>query len=145
MDAPPEKENSKSFVKITKKLLACHINVPIIHNVDLEKGFLLLSDFGDNLYLDAVNNSSIYDLYSDAINALVTMQLSSNVAGLNNYSSSLFKSEMDLFVEWLVEKHLNIKLNEDAPPKVSEKTYQIIKKDFNNPQNIAEDILNGLS
>ena len=113
MDAPPEKENSKSFVKITKKLLACHINVPIIHNVDLEKGFLLLSDFGDNLYLDAVNNSSIYDLYSDAINALVTMQLSSNVAGLNNYSSSLFKSEMDLFVEWLVEKHLNIKLNEE--------------------------------
>ena len=117
MDAPPEKENSKSFVKITKKLLACHINVPIIHNVDLEKGFLLLSDFGDNLYLDAVNNSSIYDLYSDAINALVTMQLSSNVAGLNNYSSSLFKSEMDLFVEWLVEKHLNCLLYTSPSPR----------------------------
>ena len=30
----------------------------------------------------------------------------------------------------------NIKLNENAPPKVSEKSYQIIKKDFNNPQKI---------
>ena len=30
----------------------------------------------------------------------------------------------------------NIKLNENAPPKVSEKSYQIIKQDFNNPQKI---------
>jgi len=30
----------------------------------------------------------------------------------------------------------NIKLNENYPPKVSEKSYQIIKQDFNNPQNI---------
>ena len=45
--------------------------------------------------------------------------------------------------EWNIKKFTNnrfnnIKLNEDAPPKVSEKTYQIIKKDFNNPQNIDD-------
>ena len=45
--------------------------------------------------------------------------------------------------EWNIKKFTNnrfnnIKLNEDAPPKVSEKTYQIIKKDFNNPQNIED-------
>ena len=43
--------------------------------------------------------------------------------------------------EWNIKKFTNnrfgnIKLNESAPPKVSEKTYSIIKKDFNNPQNI---------
>ena len=32
----------------------------------------------------------------------------------------------------------NIKLNENAPPKLSEKTYSIIKQDFNNPQNIKD-------
>ena len=31
-----------------------------------------------------------------------------------------------------------LKLNENAPPKVSEKTYSIIKQDFNNPQNIED-------
>ncbi len=43
--------------------------------------------------------------------------------------------------EWNIKKFTNnrfnnIKLNEHAPPKVSEKTYPIIKQDFKNPQNI---------
>ena len=32
----------------------------------------------------------------------------------------------------------NIKLNENAPPKVSEKSYPLIKREFNNPQNVEE-------
>ncbi len=45
--------------------------------------------------------------------------------------------------EWNIKKFTNnrfqnIKLNENAPPKVSEKSYQIIKQDFNNPQNIEK-------
>ncbi len=48
-----------------------------------------------------------------------------------------------LATEWNIKKFTNnrfqnIKLNENAPPKVSEKSYQIIKQDFNNPQNIEE-------
>ena len=45
--------------------------------------------------------------------------------------------------EWNIKKFTNnrfknIKLNENAPPKISEKSYQIVKRDFNNPQNIEE-------
>jgi len=45
--------------------------------------------------------------------------------------------------EWNIKKFTNnrfdnIKLNENATPKVSEKTYPIIKQDFNNPQNIED-------
>ena len=45
--------------------------------------------------------------------------------------------------EWNIKKFTNnrfnnIKLNENASPKVSEKTYPIIKKDFNNPQHIED-------
>ena len=43
--------------------------------------------------------------------------------------------------EWNIKKFTNnrfenIKLNENAPPKISEKSYQIIKQSFTNPQNI---------
>ena len=43
--------------------------------------------------------------------------------------------------EWNIKKFTNnrfenIKLNENAPPKISEKSYQIIKQNFTNPQNI---------
>ena len=45
--------------------------------------------------------------------------------------------------EWNIKKFTNnrfnnIKLNENAPPKISEKSYSIIKQDFNNPKNIED-------
>ena len=45
--------------------------------------------------------------------------------------------------EWNIKKFTNnrfdnIKLNKNAPPKVSEKTYSIIKQDFKNPRNIED-------
>ena len=45
--------------------------------------------------------------------------------------------------EWNIKKFTNnrfqkIKLNENAPPKISEKSYSIIKQDFRNPQDIEE-------
>ena len=45
--------------------------------------------------------------------------------------------------EWNIKKFTNnrfdnIKLNENASPKVSEKTYAIFKQDFSNPQNIED-------
>ena len=45
--------------------------------------------------------------------------------------------------EWNIKKFTNnrfqsIKLTENAPPKISEKSYQIIKQDFNNSENIKE-------
>ena len=112
MDAPPEQENCKVFIKITKKLRACDVNVPIIHNVNIEQGFLLLSDLGNDLYLNKLNKSSIYELYSDALNTLVAIQVLVNVGGVDEYDKSLLISEMNLFREWLIEKHLNIKLSD---------------------------------
>ena len=48
-----------------------------------------------------------------------------------------------LATEWNIKKFTNnrfqnIKINENAPPKVSKKTYSIIKQDFNNPKNIED-------
>ena len=48
-----------------------------------------------------------------------------------------------LATEWNIKKFTNnrfnnIRLNENAPPKISEKAYSIIKQNFNNPQNIED-------
>ena len=45
--------------------------------------------------------------------------------------------------EWNIKKFTNnrfnnIELNENAPPKISKKTYTLIKKDFDNPQSIED-------
>ena len=57
------------------------------------------------------------------------------VAGVQTQGKHYLASEWNI-KKFTNNRFQNIKLNENAPPKVSEKFYQIIKQDFNNPQNI---------
>ncbi|MBL1142272.1 MAG: phosphotransferase [Proteobacteria bacterium] len=113
MDAPPPQEDCTPFVQVTNTLLACDINVPMIHHMNLQQGFLLLDDFGNDLYLDKLSSFSVKQLYSDAIHALVRMQSSAEVEKLPVYDDSLLRREMQLFTEWLLKKHLNIELSNE--------------------------------
>ena len=57
------------------------------------------------------------------------------VAGIQTRGKHYLASEWNI-KKFTNNRFQNIKLNENAPPKVSEKSYQIIKQDFNNPQKI---------
>ncbi len=59
------------------------------------------------------------------------------VAGIQTQGKHYLASEWNI-KKFTNNRFNNVKLNENAPPKVSEKTYEIIKKDFNNPQNIED-------
>ena len=56
------------------------------------------------------------------------------VAGVQTQGKNYLASEWNI-KKFTNNRFSNIKLNENAPPKVSGKTYSIIKQDFNNPQN----------
>jgi len=67
----------------------------------------------------------------------------SNTLGWRWVAGVQTKGKHYLASEWNIKKFTNnrfnnIKLNENAPPKISEKTYSIVKQDFNNPQNIED-------
>ena len=57
------------------------------------------------------------------------------VAGIQTQGKHYLASEWNI-KKFTNDRFNNIKLNENAPPKVSDKTFSINKKDFNNPQNI---------
>ncbi len=59
------------------------------------------------------------------------------VAGVQTQGKHYLASEWNI-KKFTNNKFNNIKLNENAPPKVSEKNYSIIKQDFKNPQNIED-------
>ena len=59
------------------------------------------------------------------------------VAGIQTQGKHYLASEWNI-KKFTNNRYNNIKLNENAPPKVSEKTYSIIKNDFNNPHNIED-------
>jgi N-acetylmuramate 1-kinase len=113
MDAPPPQEDCEPFIRITNTLLASGINVPAIHHINLEQGFLLLDDFGNDLYLDKLDSSTVNKLYVDAIQTVVHMQSSADVKELARYDESLLRREMTLFTEWLLGKHLQLDLNDE--------------------------------
>ena len=55
------------------------------------------------------------------------------VAGVQTQGKHYLASEWNI-KKFTNNRFQNIKLNENAPPKISEKSYQIIKQKFNNPQ-----------
>ena len=113
MDAPPEKEDSRPFIAISKLFFDIGLNVPEVIDVDPDKGFLLLSDLGSQSYLDALNNETVERLYGDALGALATLQSRIPVdVGLPAYDEALLQREMELFREWLLGKHLGIGLSD---------------------------------
>jgi len=113
MDAPPQHEPLTSFLDVTKRLELAEVNVPIIYEVDESKGYILMSDLGKNNYLDMLDKETVYCLYTDAIDVICKMQNNTNKEGLNAFDINIQKKEMDLFKDWFLEKHLQMKLDED--------------------------------
>ena len=113
MDAPPPQEDCTPFINVAKLLLDAGLNVPKVIAQDLQNGFLLLSDLGDDTYLSQLNQDNALKLYGDATSALIKMQLASKAHDLPPYDEALLTREMQLFPDWYVSKHLNFELNSE--------------------------------
>jgi len=110
MDCPPEKENLESFLLITEKLKNAKLNVPEIFEVDREKGFLVMTDLGDNLYSKKLNDETVYCLYTDALEAIVKMQTKVDCSELKDFDK-YYEEENNLFIDWFLKKHLKTELD----------------------------------
>jgi len=112
MDAPPEQEDSKPFVRIAGYLEAMQLNAPRILEANLDDGFLLLTDLGSNQYLETLQDdpSAAAQLYEDALAALTLLQKRGAVyqSSLPPYDVELLEFELSLFWDWLCKKHLHI-------------------------------------
>lgn len=113
MDAPPQKEPCDAFVNIAKKLTGIRLSAPEIIHENHDSGFLVLTDFGDESYLQALKPETANSLYGDAKSAILQMQTRINADDLPDYDEQLLRQEMDLFKEWFLEKLLGIELNPD--------------------------------
>ncbi|WP_426205637.1 aminoglycoside phosphotransferase family protein [Pseudomonas sp. TWP3-1] len=111
MDAPPPQENCKPFVDIAFLLAKSGINVPKIYAEDLDRGFLLLNDLGNQTYLDVINGENADDLFDDALQALLAFQQLPMVAPLPSYDVALLRRELELFPEWYVKHELGIEFD----------------------------------
>lgn len=113
MDAPPEHEEVVSFIKVSNFLIHNGFSAPHILNQDIENGFLLLEDFGDNIFnrilsgSNSVNNNISFDeneLYSCAIDNLIHLhKIEPKEINLANYDELTLLKESLRFIDWYVE------------------------------------------
>jgi N-acetylmuramate 1-kinase len=111
MDAPPEKEDCRPFVKIARLFAEAGVNVPAVQAQDFEQGFLLLSDLGETTYLEALDADNAGQLYGDALEALLRIQLASRTGILPEYGRELLERELSLFPDWYVARQLRHELD----------------------------------
>ncbi|OGT41273.1 MAG: hypothetical protein A3F13_05380 [Gammaproteobacteria bacterium RIFCSPHIGHO2_12_FULL_40_19] len=127
MDAPPQLENCQPFVAIAKTFEQSTVRFPRIFSIDLQQGFLLLSDFGDRQLLPVLNDETADVLYRTAIDVLCDMQQCRDVLNykLPHFDDDLFWREFEIFRTWYVKKHMNYTLSVDDENQLKN-TYQCL-------------------
>ncbi|MCL2872737.1 MAG: phosphotransferase [Betaproteobacteria bacterium] len=125
MDAPPDKEDCRPFIKVAGLLRGCGVNAPEIFAQDVAQGFLLLADLGDTTYQTALERgANAQALYRDAITALAAFQRIEAPA-LPAYDEALLRRELDLFPDWFVARHCGHEWR-DAERAMLERTFALL-------------------
>jgi len=113
MDAPPDREDSRPFVKVARLFGAAGVTTPRIVAGDLERGLLLIGDLGQTTYLQALAaGADAQPLYRDALQALVQIQTATRADALPYYDRERLLNEMRLFPDWYIAQHLKCRLDE---------------------------------
>ncbi|TEU22048.1 MAG: hypothetical protein E3I13_02740 [Gammaproteobacteria bacterium] len=88
MDAPPSKENCEPFIRIAKHLISGGVHAPKIIEANLDQGFLLLEDLGNQTFLSTQQKSFDTQHYKTAIDVLINIQsLSTDSANIPSYDT----------------------------------------------------------
>ncbi len=136
MDAPPDKEDCRPFITIARAFGQLGLNTPQVLEADLTQGFLLLTDLGNQPYLGALNETCADELYGDALQALLRLQLGGDPTRLTlpPYHAGLLHTEMELFRDWFLTRYLQITLNDSEQSIVTECFDQLCQAALAQPQ-----------
>ncbi|QIK80112.1 phosphotransferase [Sphingomonas piscis] len=102
MDAPPPHEDPRPFINVAQWLCSKGLSAPDILAQDLDKGLLLLGDFGDVRLRETVDADPRREreLYSAATDVLVHLHRHEPMGGLPVHGLEQWLDEVMLFTDW---------------------------------------------
>jgi len=122
VDAPPDKEDSRTFAQVAESFARADINVPEIFKADYERGFLCLSFLGDTLLLEKLKTLKAQNgiteanvIYQQAFQILLKIQKIQEGSAilLPPFDGGMFQTEMDLFREWFCTGIMGLSLTDN--------------------------------
>jgi N-acetylmuramate 1-kinase len=118
MDAPPPQENVRVYVTVAAILRGFGLSAPEIYAEDLEHGFLLIEDFGDDTYTRLLaagaDEPALYTLAIDTLIALQRAIADTGVPDLPPYDQERLLTEAALLVDWYAPEVLGAPLPSEA-------------------------------
>ena len=102
MDAPPPHEDPRPFVAVAEWLASIGLSSPDILGRDLDRGLLLLGDFGSSRLREELDVSPAREreLYEVATDVLVHLHGHPAMDGLSPHGLDQWLDEIALFVDW---------------------------------------------
>jgi aminoglycoside/choline kinase family phosphotransferase len=102
MDAPPPHEDPRPFIAVAEWLASHGLSAPDILARDLERGLLLLADFGDLRLRETLDSDPAREreLYERATDVLVHLHAHPPMPGLPVHGLDQWLEELKLFTDW---------------------------------------------
>ncbi|PHQ78313.1 MAG: phosphotransferase, partial [Coxiella sp. (in: Bacteria)] len=115
MDAPPTKESCRAFVGIAKDFRGIGVNTPDVIAQDIERGFLLLTDFGDDLLNTALTDDNANQFYQRCFDPLILIQQQQQLKHypLVPYNNVIYTyyEESSWFLTWYLQQYRQLSLS----------------------------------
>ncbi|CAG4890816.1 aminoglycoside phosphotransferase family protein [Paraburkholderia saeva] len=131
VDAPPP-EKCREFAQVAQLLAQAGVHVPRVLEVDLDAGFMLVTDLGTQSYLRALTGAQGEEgstvprtLMRDALDALIRWQLASQADVLPPFDEAFLRREMELMPEWFIGRHLDQAVD-DTTRGVLDRTFALL-------------------
>jgi aminoglycoside/choline kinase family phosphotransferase len=140
MDAPPEHEDVRPFVAVAEWLASVGLSAPEILARDLQRGLLLLADFGDWRLREFLDDDPAREreLYELATDVLVHLHQHSPMPGLRQHGLGQWLDELMLFPDWYC-KALDLNVDVDGYRKVWTEALEPVANDGLGPVTVLRD------
>lgn len=134
VDAPPESEDSLSFVRVADLLRGLGVSSPRIYAASLQQGLLVVENLGEQSYQDALTADSAEKLYENALGSLLKIQsCAERPPWLPLYDEGLLRQEMNLFVTWFVHELLGYELSQEEDRLINDAFDYLIDRALSQP------------
>lgn len=131
MDAHQAAEKTEQFIYVDKLLESLAIRVPKIYHIQDQQNFLLLEDLGDIQLLEILHSENVDLFYSKALETLASLQINATAIDISKalpaFDKTHMMSEVHLFQDWFLNKHLNFKLDQTTESMIKNTFANLIK------------------
>ena len=132
--SPPSTELNEQFIFLSDFFKKEGVSVPGVLFSDIEKGLMLIEDFGDNLYQISLNQKNYHHLFSAAIDEMICIHRCPAHPNLPSLSKTQMASQMYLFEEWFLDGLLGLKINQIEKQMISILYQEVLNDLVQQPQ-----------